>query len=62
MAYLPGIVLSCCCGRRWHLPGDMKLPGGTYLIELAALKPVVLNITYGKSFLLGDAYPLVESS
>jgi hypothetical protein len=30
--------------------------------ELTALIPLLLNITYGKSFLLGDAYTLVESS
>jgi hypothetical protein len=30
--------------------------------ELTALIPVLLNFTYGKSFLPGDAYPLVESS
>jgi hypothetical protein len=29
---------------------------------LTALIPVLLNITYGKSFLSGDAYPPVESS
>jgi hypothetical protein len=30
--------------------------------ELTALILVLLNITHGKSFLPGDAYPLVESS
>jgi hypothetical protein len=36
----------------------------TYIFdgELTALIPVLLIITYGKSFLTGDAYPLVESS
>jgi hypothetical protein len=30
--------------------------------ELTASVPVLLNLTWGKSFLPGDAYPMVESS
>jgi hypothetical protein len=30
--------------------------------ELTALIPILLNITHGKSFLPGDAYPLEELS
>jgi hypothetical protein len=27
------IVLSCCCSRRWHFLGDVKLPELGYLVE-----------------------------
>jgi hypothetical protein len=30
---LPGVVLSCRCSGRWHLPGDVKPPGCRYLME-----------------------------
>jgi hypothetical protein len=29
---LPDAVLSCRCSGRWHLPGDVKLPGRGYLM------------------------------
>jgi hypothetical protein len=33
LGLLPGTVLSCRCSRRWHLSGDVKLPGRRYLME-----------------------------
>jgi hypothetical protein len=43
--------------------GEVKLPGHRNLMEsLTAFVPELLNITYGKSFLPGDAYPMAESS
>jgi hypothetical protein len=39
-----------------------KLPGQIYLMEsLSSLVSEPLNITHGKSFLSGGAYPLAES-
>jgi hypothetical protein len=62
MAYLPGVILSCHCSRRWHLSGEGKLIGRRYLMEcLFVLVPALLIITHGKLFLLGGAYPLAES-
>jgi hypothetical protein len=62
MAYLPGVIPSCHRDRRWSLLGAWKLPGYRYLIEsMSSLQPVLQNITHGKSFLLGGAYPLAES-
>jgi hypothetical protein len=42
--------------------GEGKLPRCIYLMEsLSASIPVLLNITHGKLFLPGGAYPLVKS-
>jgi hypothetical protein len=41
------------CGAPWA-----QIFGG----ELTALVPALLNLTWGKSFLPGDAYPLAVSS
>jgi hypothetical protein len=57
-----GAILSCRCSRRWCLSGDVKPPGLGYLVELTALVPALPNLTWGKSFLPGDAYPMAESS
>jgi hypothetical protein len=39
------------------------LPGHRYLMEsLFASIPALLKLTYGKSFLPGEAYPIAESS
>jgi hypothetical protein len=29
----PGVVLSCCCRRRWRLSGDVMLPELGYLLK-----------------------------
>jgi hypothetical protein len=62
MTYLPCVILSCHCRRRWRLTREGKLPGHRYSMEsLSALIPVLFVITHGKSFLLGDAYALAGS-
>jgi hypothetical protein len=54
--------MSYHCSRRSYLLGEGRLLGRKYLMEsLSASIPVLLNITHGKSFLLGGAYPLGQS-
>jgi hypothetical protein len=56
-AYLPDAVLCCHCGRRWRSSGEGRLPGLRYLMESSSSSiHELLNITHGKSFLLGGAY------
>jgi hypothetical protein len=56
---LPDVVLSCHCNGRWRLSGDVKPLG---LGELTTSVPPLPNLTWGKSFLPQDAYPMAESS
>jgi hypothetical protein len=61
MAYLPSVILSCC-DKRWGLSGEGRLLEWRYSMEsLSYSVPELLNITHGKSFLLGGPYPLEES-
>jgi hypothetical protein len=39
-----------------------SFPGIDINGEMTASIPVLLDITYGKSFLLGEAYPMAKSS
>jgi hypothetical protein len=62
MAYLPSVVLCYHCCRQWHLSVMGSFPGVDINGEMTASIPVLLDITYGKSFLPGEAHPMVESS
>jgi hypothetical protein len=58
-----GVVLSYHYSRWWHLLGDVNPPWAQIFSgEFTALVPALPNLTWGKLFLLGDAYPMAESS
>jgi hypothetical protein len=55
--------LSYHYSRWWHLLGDVNPPWAQIFSgEFTALVPALPNLTWGKLFLLGDAYPMAESS